>query len=455
MKNTSYASIYPWLAAAYIFLLLLFTNFGISQTPYIRAVMIHPPISGNNEYFEIAGTPGASLDNIWFLVIDGDGAETGKIDAAINLTGYTLGTNGILLCRENALLPDPTSGTNIVSNLTLDFKEQTQTFLLVSGFAGMLNEDLDTSDDAVLDVSPWVSVLCAVSTYDGVGVNSDNDDYADDFAMMSGIRTLSIKASFLPDYSNVPDDASPDIIFTTFGDMGEFIGYGGEVNGDGMSPTGPFTMKAGFVEDYNGNKSLIYENNPIQPGNTGSAVLPIELVAFTGTRVNNAILLKWETASETNNAYMSVERSADGVHFSEIGQQKAHGNGNSRQSQFYTFTDLAPLPGINYYRLRQVDKDERFDYQLIIAVSFSNKSNAGFRLYPTLVQDELILQLDKTRDRQSLIYVSDATGRRFLQQSFAADAEQQRINVTSLPVGTYFVTLHDTHASQTLRFVKI
>lgn len=82
--------------------------------------------------------------------------------------------------------------------------------------------------------------------------------------------------------------------------------------------------------------------------------LPIELVSFTGEKLFcNENVLKWSTATETNNDHFEINRSSDAVNYIKIGEEA--GAGNSTQTLSYYFLDLNPLPNINYYRLKQVD----------------------------------------------------------------------------------------------------
>ncbi len=95
--------------------------------------------------------------------------------------------------------------------------------------------------------------------------------------------------------------------------------------------------------------------------------LPIELTSFTGLATQSGINLNWSTASEENNSHFEIERSADGQEYNPIG--KVNGHGNSSVALKYSFIDVSPLQGINYYRLKQVDLDERFAFSNTIAVN--------------------------------------------------------------------------------------
>ncbi len=182
------------------------------------------------------------------------------------------------------------------------------------------------------------------------------------------------------------------------------------------------------------------------------APLPIELLSFTGNQQNNAIQLKWETATETNNAYMAVEASKDGVHFVEIGQRK--GAGTSLERHTYSFTDINPFTGINYYRLRQVDSDGKPTYHNIIAVKYEGKSKQGFNIVPTLVNTDFTLLSESPMPAGSTVQIVDTKGSVIQQLLIDAETNQKIINVAALPNGIYFATVKTGNAIQTLRFVR-
>lgn len=109
-----------------------------------------------------------------------------------------------------------------------------------------------------------------------------------------------------------------------------------------------------------------------------ATVLPVELTSFDVTKNNDDIQLEWNTASEKDNNYFSVERSFNGETFLPIGQVSGHGN--SSQQNNYHFTDPNPAPGIYYYRLRQVDYNGRFEMSPIRAVTVSEDDHLSMTL---------------------------------------------------------------------------
>lgn len=102
-------------------------------------------------------------------------------------------------------------------------------------------------------------------------------------------------------------------------------------------------------------------------------ILPVELLSFTAERNGYTTLLNWETASEENNDYFDIERLNASGEFENIG--RVDGNGSTSMHSYYAFTDEAPLPGVNYYRLKQFDFNGHFSYSEIRSVTFEEESN--------------------------------------------------------------------------------
>jgi hypothetical protein len=115
---------------------------------------------------------------------------------------------------------------------------------------------------------------------------------------------------------------------------------------------------------------------------TITSTLPIKLKSFKAHVVNNGVLVEWETAAEINNDNFSIERSTDGVIFSEIGKVK--GAGNSTIVLDYSLLDENPLAGVSYYRLKQTDYDGKFEVFNPVSVNMKEKSGEvnSVHVYP-------------------------------------------------------------------------
>lgn len=82
--------------------------------------------------------------------------------------------------------------------------------------------------------------------------------------------------------------------------------------------------------------------------------LPIELTSWSGACDGKQVKLEWSTASEHHNDHFYIEKSRDGVVWTEIGRVEAVGNSSSSTS--YNFVDQN-VDGLAYYRLYQVNTD--------------------------------------------------------------------------------------------------
>lgn len=104
----------------------------------------------------------------------------------------------------------------------------------------------------------------------------------------------------------------------------------------------------------------------------GSWTLPVELTSFSASKSGDGVLLRWTTAQEQNADRFIVERSSDGVSYTGIGNVAA--SGTTTQERSYSFTDAAPVNGLSYYRLQQVDFDGHREVSKVIPVRWGKAS---------------------------------------------------------------------------------
>ncbi|MEN7548964.1 T9SS type A sorting domain-containing protein [Rapidithrix thailandica] len=176
------------------------------------------------------------------------------------------------------------------------------------------------------------------------------------------------------------------------------------------------------------------------------AVLPIELSAFSGKMTENqTVLLIWKTDTEQNNATFTIERSLDGYAYQSIGELP--GTGNNKTPQQYQFTDFHPLPGNNYYRLKQTDFDGAFSYSPVITVH-RNLDISQATIYPNPGASELTLVAKNLTQSDISVQLLSITGKVYLRQQLQTkDAYiTRKLNTSTLPRGVYFVKVQqDQH----------
>lgn len=181
-----------------------------------------------------------------------------------------------------------------------------------------------------------------------------------------------------------------------------------------------------------------------------SGVLPIVLSYFKVTSTKKEVNLKWQTEQEINFSHFEVERSQDGQSFNKIAT--VPGNGDSEEPQYYQYDDNSPSYGYNYYRLKQVDFDGTFEYSPIKAVEFSGKQ-LDARLYPTVVQDQLYLEISPSNS--GIFQIISSTSRLCQTAVISKNQNNYQLDVSGLPAGVYLLRVEGNHRVQILRFIKV
>ncbi|MEZ5104543.1 MAG: T9SS type A sorting domain-containing protein [Draconibacterium sp.] len=131
----------------------------VSQAVVINEIRVDQPSSDDDEYFELAGTPGQDLTGLFYLVIGDGTGGSGVIEAVVDLTGIQIAPDGFLLVGESTM---SIATPDLISSLNFENSDNV-THLLVSGFTGSNGDDLDTDDDGILDVTPWTEIIDEVA----------------------------------------------------------------------------------------------------------------------------------------------------------------------------------------------------------------------------------------------------------------------------------------------------
>jgi Secretion system C-terminal sorting domain len=178
----------------------------------------------------------------------------------------------------------------------------------------------------------------------------------------------------------------------------------------------------------------------------GFTPLPVELLYFDARPEGNDVLCTWSTATEINNDHFTVERSADGDVFTDIGE--VDGAGNSQTTVGYTFVDAAPLSGLSYYRMRQTDFDGTQTWSNAVAV-WRDAPNVELVVYPNPCSDELFLA--GRASEEETFSILDASGR--VVMDFVKRVDRS-LDVSALASGHYSVQIDNASGRRTARFVK-
>lgn len=172
----------------------------------------------------------------------------------------------------------------------------------------------------------------------------------------------------------------------------------------------------------------------------GSTPLPVELIYFNVV-VQDHVNISWATASEINNDYFLVERSEDGSHFYEIG--RVGGNGNSNEEIAYSFTDKFAFADIEYYRLKQVDYDGRFEYFEVKRINTGIvNAQQEISVYPTVVRNGQFM-ISATHAFQiqniSMYSLSGGETRNLSQNSVQENPLKYQVSTSQMNKGIYLL----------------
>jgi hypothetical protein len=168
---------------------------------------------------------------------------------------------------------------------------------------------------------------------------------------------------------------------------------------------------------------------PVQA--TYSCTAPVELLYFTAKPSGSEVLLNWSTLTEINNDHFVIQRSTDGIHFTNIAV--VNGSGNSKTLHDYNYTDYPGAYSILYYRIEQIDTDGKSSTSSIETV---NATQAGISVYPSPSHtgDALNVSINELTGKLKLSLL-DMLGRGVYDKSFTLNDGMKTIVTESLNLG--------------------
>jgi hypothetical protein len=178
----------------------------------------------------------------------------------------------------------------------------------------------------------------------------------------------------------------------------------------------------------------------------GANALPLELLKFEGRSQEDRIYLSWETGEEINHSHFEIQHSIDAVNFFNIG--KVYHPIMEGLTQQYSYNHDFPNEGINYYRLKQIDYDDIFEYSSVISINFENNRLYKPKLFPNPTADQIQFSTP-IEGRYSIINV---LGEILKQGELSSNAS---IDVHSLKTGSYYLMIENTNSGrQYFSFIK-
>lgn len=186
--------------------------------------------------------------------------------------------------------------------------------------------------------------------------------------------------------------------------------------------------------DGSGNNRALFDNLVI--GAVINSALPVELINFEALNTNNTkVELKWETASEINNDFFTVEKSIDVENWEEVTTLK--GAGNSSNPIVYSTIDNYPYSGISYYRLKQTDFDGNYTYSKIEKVEIIIGEKKSLKVFPNPSNSVITIQGDELYSLKIYNSIGQIMPLDFIENKNSFN--EINYNVSELKKGTYYI----------------
>ncbi len=187
--------------------------------------------------------------------------------------------------------------------------------------------------------------------------------------------------------------------------------------------------------------------------------LPVTLLNFSGDVQGKQNLLHWTTATEQNNTGFEVQRSSDGNKFNKIGfvNTKAN-NGNSNNKITYNFTDNNYTVSTSFYRLKQIDKDNKSSYSNIIVLRNNNDAPGVSFVYPSPAKHILNVKIASQVSKKITLLITDLSGRLIFNKvsNITTGETIVPLDVSKFSAGIYFLKISSTDLKEiaVMKFVK-
>ena len=212
--------------------------------------------------------------------------------------------------------------------------------------------------------------------------------------------------------------------------------------GDTLVPigSGPFGANAFYID--------VLATRFSEFGVNGSlSTLPVKWLSANATARKNEVLLQWRVANEMNNNGFEIQRSNDGFSYTTIG--KVASRGNSETAVAYSFTDKTIVENSTiYYRIKQVDKDNRFSLSQVMKVKLDN-------IHQIVLQSNPVNNTATLRANSIISHISitDVSGRILYNAKHSSN--KVLIDVSTFSRGVYVIkALLETGKERVLKMVK-
>jgi hypothetical protein len=188
-------------------------------------------------------------------------------------------------------------------------------------------------------------------------------------------------------------------------------------------------------------------------------VIPVELITFNGSVVNNRVELQWSAATETNNKGFEIERAVNDKNWKRVGFVSGRGTTTERQNYSFTDNDLS-VSGSYTYRLKQIDYDGSFEYsnEIVLDVDLIPVEYTLYQNYPNPFNPTTKIRYGIPAESYVSLVVYNLLGDKIeilVDEKKPAGSYEVEFNANSLPSGVYFYSLQTEGFKSTKKLILL
>lgn len=210
------------------------------------------------------------------------------------------------------------------------------------------------------------------------------------------------------------------------------------------------TSKAGLA-----NSSCVYFNDYTLIVADCGQQLPVTLTSFTGRYANGASILDWQTSQELNSDRFELYKSSNGQDFSIVASVKAAGISNLVKN--YTYQDNTSNSGkYVYYRLKQVDINDKFTYSFIVKLSLGLTTSVS--VYPNPFSNAFTISFSAGKTANATVKLQSSTGQTIFTKTISVNNGNNSVLINNLPTmnpGIYYMVVSNEELNLTSKLQKL
>ncbi len=193
------------------------------------------------------------------------------------------------------------------------------------------------------------------------------------------------------------------------------------------------TINGVLYAQFNGITS--FSGGTYATGVGNNSVLPIKIEYFKGGKQGSGHVLNWKVVPlNSNGGNMQLQRSSNGIDFTAIHSISASAD---RMTMPFSYTDILPVKGVNYYRLKLTDSRGLVEYSSIVVLESAGNHAATVRIAPNPAKEILVISFNDASLLNTNAVLTDSKGT-IIQVAKLANL-QQPLNISNLSRGVYIL----------------